>query len=79
MKKIKWEKLLFKTLFFVSAFGISAVAQAVEIKFSGYAKLDAIYDVDQPQGDLSFANQLQLVTQPIARMQAFECTHVNQD
>ena len=58
MKKLKCEKLLFKTLFFVSTFGISSVAQAVEVKFSGYAKLDAIYDVDQPQGDLSFANQL---------------------
>ena len=31
----------------------------MEVKFSGYAKLDAIYDVDQPQGDLSFANQLE--------------------
>lgn len=37
----------------------SGATHAVEIGVSGYAKIDTIYDTDQRQGDLSFANQLE--------------------
>ncbi|MGH1484615.1 MAG: DcaP family trimeric outer membrane transporter [Cellvibrionaceae bacterium] len=37
----------------------SGAINAAEVNISGYVKLDAIYDTDQRQGDLSFANQLE--------------------
>lgn len=48
----------YKTLLCALPLCVAATAQAAEVKVSGYAKLDSIYDVDQRQGDLSFANQL---------------------
>jgi len=46
------------TLLTLSSALIAGAASATEVNISGYVKADAIYDTDQDQGDLSFANQL---------------------
>ena len=49
--------LLFAALFILSP-TVKSDANQLDVNFSGYVKLDAIYDSDQDQGDLSFSRGL---------------------